>query len=132
MATDAYDRHEADAVVGETNFGGAMVQHVIKTCRPRTNFVKVTASRGKAQRAEPFSALYEQGKVRHVGYLNELEDELAAFSTYGYTGAHSPNRADAAIWALAALFPALVKAPKKTNAEKAEAHALHSDLGWMG
>ena len=132
VATDAYDRHEADAVVGETNFGGAMVQHVIKTCRPRTNFVKVTASRGKAQRAEPFSALYEQGKVRHVGYLNELEDELAAFSTYGYTGAHSPNRADAAIWALAALFPALVKAPKKTNAEKAEAHALHSDLGWMG
>lgn len=132
VATDAYDRHEADAVVGETNFGGAMVQHVIKTCRPRTNFVKVTASRGKVQRAEPFSALYEQGKVRHVGYLNELEDELAAFSTYGYTGAHSPNRADAAIWALAALFPALVKAPKKTNAEKAEAHALHSDLGWMG
>ncbi len=132
VATDAYDRHEADAVVGETNFGGAMVQHVIKTCRPRTNFVKVTASRGKVQRAEPFSALYEQGKVRHVGYLNELEDELAAFSTYGYTGPHSPNRADAAIWALAALFPALVKAPKKTNAEKAEAHALHSDLGWMG
>lgn len=132
VATDAYDRHEADAVVGETNFGGAMVQHVIKTCRPRTNFVKVTASRGKVQRAEPFSALYEQGKVRHVGYLNELEDELAAFSTYGYTGPHSPNRADAAIWALAALFPALVKAPKKTNAEKAAAHALHSDLGWMG
>ena len=132
VATDAYDRHEADAVVGETNFGGAMVQHVIKTCRPRTNFVKVTASRGKVQRAEPFSALYEQGKVRHVGYLNELEDELAAFSTYGYTGAHSPNRADSAIWALAALFPGLVKAPKKTNAEKAEAHALHSDLGWMG
>ena len=132
VATDAYDRHEADAVVGETNFGGAMVQHVIKTCRPRTNFVKVTASRGKVQRAEPFSALYEQGKVRHVGYLTELEDELSAFSTYGYTGAHSPNRADAAIWALAALFPALVKAPKKTNAEKAEAHALHSDLGWMG
>lgn len=132
VATDAYDRHEADAVVGETNFGGAMVQHVIKTSRPRTNFVKVTASRGKVQRAEPFSALYEQGKVRHVGYLTELEDELAAFSTYGYTGPHSPNRADSAIWGLAALFPALVKAPKKTNAEKAEAHALHSDLGWMG
>jgi phage terminase large subunit-like protein len=131
VACDAYDRHQADAIVGETNYGGAMVQHVIKTCRPRTNFVKVTASRGKAQRAEPFSALYEHGKVRHVGYFNELEDELAAFSTYGYIGAHSPNRADAAIWALAALFPALVKAPKKSPEEKAAAHDMYHDQGWM-
>lgn len=115
VATQAYDSHEADAVVGETNFGGAMVGHVIKTCRPRTNFVKVTASRGKVQRAEPFSALYEQGKVRHVGYLTDLEEELAAFSTYGYTGKGSPNRADAAIWALAALFPAIT-APRTNHA----------------
>ena len=115
VATDAYDRHEADVVVGETNFGGAMVKYVIQTCRPRTNFSMVTASRGKAQRAEPFSALYEQGKVRHVGYLSELEDELAGFSTYGYTGEHSPNRADAAIWALAALFPAIVMPKKDTK-----------------
>lgn len=64
---------------------------MIKTCRPRTNFVKVTASRRQVQRAEPFSALYEQGKVRHVGYLNKLEDELTAFSTYGYTGPRSPE-----------------------------------------
>lgn len=130
VATDAYDNHAADAIVGETNYGGAMVEHVIKTCRPRTTFIKVTASRGKVQRAEPFSALYEQGKVRHVGYLRELEDELIAFSTYGYTGDRSPNRADAAIWALAALFPGIVK-QKKTPAEKAEAHQIHSDHGWM-
>lgn len=113
VACAAYERHGADAIVGETNYGGAMVQHVIKTCNQRVNFVKVTASRGKAQRAEPFSALYEQGKVRHVGYLNELEDELAAFSTYGYTGEHSPNRADAGIWALAALFPQIVQPRQK-------------------
>jgi phage terminase large subunit-like protein len=131
VATDAYDRHEADAVVGETNYGGAMVQHVIKTCRPRTNFVKVTASRGKTQRAEPFSALYEHGKVRHVGYLNELEDELAGFSTYGYTGEHSPNRADAAIWALAALFPGIVK-EKKEKKEKPPANNYAHAQGWMG
>jgi len=117
VTTDAYERHEADAVIGETNFGGAMVAYVIKTCRPRTNFVKVTASRGKVVRAEPFSALYEHGKVRHVGYLTGLEDELAAFSTYGYTGANSPNRADAAIWALAALFPGLISDRKKTWTE---------------
>jgi len=132
IATDAYDRHEADAIVGETNFGGAMVAHVIKTCRPRTNFIKVTASRGKAQRAEPFSALYEQGKIRHVGYLHELEDELAAFSTYGYTGEHSPNRADAAIWALAALFPQVVKPRREVKKDINNYRPASGLTGWMG
>lgn len=114
VATDAYDNYSADAVVGETNFGGAMVKYVIQTCRRNTNFKMVTASRGKAQRAEPFSALYEQGKVRHVGYLSELEDELAGFSTHGYTGGSSPNRADALIWALAELFPSIVTPRNKS------------------
>ena len=132
VATDAYDRHQADAIVGETNYGGAMVEHVIKTCRPRTTFIKVTASRGKTQRAEPFSALYEQGKVRHVGYLRDLEDELVAFSTYGYTGANSPNRADAAIWALAALFPGIVKTPKKEAKKDNDVHQMNDSLSWMG
>jgi hypothetical protein len=108
VATSAYDRHAADVIVGEINFGGAMVSHVIQTARPRTNFKMVTASRGKAQRAEPFSAFYEQGKVRHAGDFRELEDELLAFSTIGYTGSGSPNRADAWIWVLAELFPAMV------------------------
>lgn len=132
VATDAYERYEADAIVGEVNYGGAMVQHVIRTCRARTNFLKVTASRGKTQRAEPFSALYEQGKVRHVGYLSELEDELAGFSTFGYTGEHSPNRADAAIWALAALFPGLVS--KKSEKEKPRAISMphNNSTAWMG
>lgn len=109
VATDAYDRHKADAIVVEINFGGAMCVDVIRTAKHNTNIKQVTASRGKVVRAEPFSALYEQGKVRHVGYLNDLEDELSGFSTYGYTGEKSPNRADAAIWALAALFPVIVK-----------------------
>ncbi len=110
VATSAFERHSASCVVGETNFGGAMVQQTIQVARPRTPFKKVTASRGKVQRAEPFSALYEQGKVRHVGMFPELEDELAGFSTHGYTGAKSPNRADALIWALAELFPAITAA----------------------
>ena len=109
VACSAYERHSADAVVGETNFGGAMVRFVIQTVRPSTNFREVTASRGKVQRAEPFSSLYEQGKVRHVGHFPELEEELQAFSTAGYTGPKSPNRADAILWALAELFPAIVK-----------------------
>jgi phage terminase large subunit-like protein len=100
-------------VVAETNFGGAMVTQTIQVARPRTPVVKVTASRGKHVRAEPFAALYEQGKVRHVGLFPDLEEELAAFSTHGYVGAKSPNRADALIWALAALFPAMVRSTQK-------------------
>jgi hypothetical protein len=80
MATDAFDRHAADCIVGETNYGGDMVRATIQTARARTPFKKVTATRGKHVRAEPFSALYEQGKVRHVGMLTKLEDELCAMS----------------------------------------------------
>ena len=117
IAASAYDRHAADIVVGETNYGGAMVEHVIRTARPRTPFKMVTATRGKAVRAEPFSALYEQGKVRHVGEYRDLEDELTAFSTAGYTGERSPNRADALIWALTELFPGMVRDKSKKTHE---------------
>lgn len=112
VATSAFDRHEADVVVGEVNYGGAMVGQTIATARLRTPFKQVTASRGKHVRAEPFSALYEQGKVRHVGQFVQMEDELCAFNTAGYLGDGSPNRADALIWALSELFPAMV-APRK-------------------
>jgi phage terminase large subunit-like protein len=67
----------------------------------------VTASRGKAVRAEPIAALYEQGRVAHVGdRLGALEDEMLSFSTTGYQGAGSPNRADALVWALTWLMQA--------------------------
>ncbi|MGE0349823.1 phage terminase large subunit [Hydrogenophaga sp.] len=115
VAVEAYMRHQGDVIVGETNFGGGMVKHVVQTAaskaETRVHFKMVTASRGKVQRAEPFSALYEQGKVRHAGLYPKLEDELCAFSTGGYTGPKSPNRADAHIWALAELFPAMTKPP---------------------
>jgi phage terminase large subunit-like protein len=112
VATTAYDRHAADCIVGETNYGGAMVKNTIQVSRPRTPFKGVTASRGKYVRAEPFSALYEQGKVRHVGRFVQLEEELAGFSSAGYTGGKSPNRADALIWGLAELFPGMIKSTK--------------------
>lgn len=112
VATSAFDRHQADLIVGEANYGGAMVGHVIQTARPKTPFKLVTATRGKAVRAEPFAPLYEDGRVRHVGYFRELEDELVGFSTVGYTGQGSPNRADALVWALAELFPGLVSQRK--------------------
>lgn len=126
IATDAYDRHKADTVVGEINYGGDMVRATIQTARPRTPFKRVTASRGKALRAEPFSALYEQGKVRHVGLFPQLEDELTALSTTGYTGTGSPNRADAVIWALAELFPGLTAAPKQERKPRERNFAGHS------
>lgn len=117
VATDAFERHEADTIIGEINFGGAMVQHVIQTARRRTPYQKVTASRGKVQRAEPFSALYENGKVRHVGQFPDLEEELTSFTTYGYVGGDSPNRADALIWALAGLFHGIVNPQRKEDQE---------------
>lgn len=119
VATSAFDRHQADIVVAESNYGGAMVQSVILAARPRTPFKMVTATRGKHVRAEPFSALYESGKVRHAGMFADLEDELTAFSTVGYTGQGSPNRADALIWALAELFPAMVTPRKEAQPVKA-------------
>jgi Uncharacterized conserved protein len=109
VATDAYDRHEANLIVGEDNFGGAMVKFTIQTSRPNTPYKAVKASRGKHVRAEPFAALYEQGKVCHVGYFRQLEDELTQFSTMGFLGKKSPNRADALIWGLTELFPSLTK-----------------------
>lgn len=124
VAVDAYDRHDADVIAGETNYGGAMVQYTIQTVRReqgsrRVPYKEVHASRGKAVRAEPIAALYEQGKVRHIGYFRELEDELSGFSTVGFLGDNSPNRADALIWALTELFPGVV-AGKKVKRDRSE------------
>jgi predicted phage terminase large subunit-like protein len=123
VAVTAYDRHDADCVVGEVNYGGAMVEATIQTARRekgqrRVPYKAVTATRGKVVRAEPISALYEQGKVRHVGYFSELEDELTAFSTVGYLGGNSPNRADSLIWGLTELFPGVVSGPRGKEAIK--------------
>lgn len=108
VATVAYERHKADRVVAEGNFGGAMVEHVIQTARPHTPFKKVTASRGKVVRAEPVASLGEQGRIRHAGYFPELEDELCSFTTTGYVGERSPNRGDAYVWAFTELLGGIV------------------------
>lgn len=110
VVTSAYERHDADVVVAEINYGGAMVKQVIQTARARTPYKEVKASRGKVVRAEPIASLVEAGKVRFVGMFNELEDELSGFTTNGYIGERSPNRADAFVWAFAELFPGLVAA----------------------
>jgi len=118
VATTAFDRHDADAIVAETNYGGAMVKMVIQTSRPRTPYQPVSASRGKAVRADPIAALYEEGKIRHVGNFPELEEEMAGFTTFGYIGDKSPNRADALVWACTALFPGATKKQEKQIVHK--------------
>lgn len=114
IATDLYDTLGANCIVGEINYGGAMVEHVIQTARSKTPYKMVTATRGKHVRAEPLSALYEQGRIRHVGYYPELESELVDFTVNGYVGENSPNRADALVWAFTELFGAIVR-PKANN-----------------
>jgi phage terminase large subunit-like protein len=111
----AYEEFKADRVIAEINFGGAMVEFVLKAAGRNLPVKVVTALRGKAQRAEPIAALYEQGRVSHVGCkkdqsiefpndLAELEDQLCQMTNYGYTGDGSPDRLDAAVWALTELM----------------------------
>lgn len=100
----AYNVHRADRVVGEVNFGGDMVENTIHTVAggDRVSFEAVRATRGKAVRAEPISALYEQGRVHHVGQFGNLEDEMCSW-VLGETG-ESPNRMDALVWMLTELM----------------------------
>jgi phage terminase large subunit-like protein len=136
IACDAFERNQADCIVGEVNYGGAMVESTIQTARKangqrKVPYRAVSATRGKVVRAEPISALYEQGKVRHVGYFRELEDELSGFSTVGYVGNGSPNRADALVWALTSLFPGIVKGERK-KVEYDHRQQGRGAQAWMG
>ena len=90
----------ADRLVAETNFGGAMVSQVIKTCDATVAYKEVKASRGKVARAEPVAALFEQGRMSLVGGFPELEDEMVLMTSTGYVGDKSPNRVDALVWAV--------------------------------
>lgn len=117
-AVDAYNRHRADAIVGETNFGGAMVEHVIRTQRGSNNvrYKGVVASRGKVVRAEPIAGMYEStpnlmAVVHHVGTLPSLETQMSQMTSLGYVGDGSPDRVDALVWALTELMIAPRRAP---------------------
>ena len=103
-AVVAFHQYRADCIVAESNFGGEMVRATIQAADRDVPVRLVTASRGKAVRAEPISVRYAQGQVHHAGRFAKLEDQLCAFSSYGYSGSGSPDHADAAIWALTHLF----------------------------
>ncbi|SFF76880.1 terminase family protein [Methylobacterium sp. yr596] len=132
-AVAAYHEFEASRIVAERNYGGAMVEHVIKAAGSGVAYREVTASRGKSVRAEPIAALYEQRRVKHYGDLADLEDQMCQFTTTGYIGERSPDRADAAIWALTDLFPAIAKPePKKTPKPATRPGFAPSPTSWMG
>lgn len=101
---DAYYRHKADRIVAERNYGGEMVAHVIRSIDPNVPVKLVTATRGKAVRAEPVAALYEQGRVKHAAAMPELEDQMIMMTSSGYTGEGSPDRLDGLVWALTELM----------------------------
>jgi phage terminase large subunit-like protein len=97
-AVIALDEFEGDRIVAEVNNGGDMVELTVRTVRTSVPYRAVRASRGKRVRAEPIAALYEQGKVHHVGALPELEDQMCSFVPEGND--KSPDRVDALVWAL--------------------------------
>ncbi len=92
-----YEELKADRVVAEVNFGGDMVEHVIRTIDPSISYRAVRASRGKAIRAEPIAALYEQQRIHHVGYLADLEQQMASWVP---GEGDSPDRVDALVWSM--------------------------------
>ena len=122
----AYDKWSADAIVIEINQGGDMVRHTLESVRPGIRIIEVRATKGKHVRAEPISALYQLGRVSHVGTFDKLETQMCQVTSAGYQGDGSPDRVDAMVWAMTELFPKLNRQkPKKDHRENVSA-------SWMG
>ena len=109
-AISAYRAHRADRIVAEVNNGGEMVEATLLMIEPNASFAAVRASRGKVTRAEPVAALYEQGRVYHLGAFPRLEDQMCAFTANAHgdfntrSAGYSPDRVDALVWALTDLL----------------------------
>jgi phage terminase large subunit-like protein len=102
-AVAVFRRQQADTLVAEVNQGGDMVRAVIRGVDAAAPVKTVHATRGKWLRAEPVASLYAQGKVKHVGALPALEDEMADFGLNGLSAGHSPDRLDALVYAVTEL-----------------------------
>jgi phage terminase large subunit-like protein len=99
-AVSLYREFEADRIIAEKNQGGEMVEAVIRAADRNVPITLVHASRGKLVRAEPISALYEQGRVHHIGRFDKLEEQMCMFSTDYDRKNGSPDRMDALVWGL--------------------------------
>jgi phage terminase large subunit-like protein len=94
-AINTYHRHDADRLIGEVNNGGDLIETVIRQKDRNISYKAVRASKGKYTRSEPVVALYEQGRVHHVGVFPELEDQMV---TWTVDADFSPDRMDALVW----------------------------------
>ena len=112
IAIATYRAHCADRIVAEVNNGGEMVEATLRMVDPNVPFAAVRASRGKVTRAEPVAALYEQGRVHHLGAFPQLEDQMCGFARDMHgnldlrAAGNSPDRVDALVWALTDLLVA--------------------------
>ncbi len=102
VAIAAYKARGASRIVGEVNNGGDLVESNLRAVDPNVSFRAVRASRGKFIRAEPVAALYEQGRVHHVGSFGALEDQMCMWTPQG--NERSPDRLDALVWAVVELL----------------------------
>jgi phage terminase large subunit-like protein len=101
-AAEAWDAQE---VVAEKNQGGDMVESVLRAAAFGLPVKLVTATKGKAARAEPIALHFEAGRARLAGHFPDLEDQLCGLTYTGYEGpGKSPDRADAMVWAMTELF----------------------------
>lgn len=121
-AISAFDMYEADAVVAEVNQGGAMVEAVLRAERPTLPVIQVHASRGKVTRAEPVAALYEQGRISHVGAFPELEDHMVLFTPNGIESSITADDVDALVWAFTELFPSMLSHQMRDEDEEGSFH----------
>src|SRR5262249_35643307 len=109
-AIAAYRAHRADRIVAEVNHGGEMVEATLRVIDPNVPFAAVRASRGKIARAEPVAALYEQGRVHHIGAFPQLEDQMCGFAPASdealglRSAAHSPHPVPPLVCALTDLL----------------------------
>lgn len=100
LAINALEQNKGDRIVGETNNGGDLIETILRGIAPEVSYKGVHASRGKVTRAEPVLALYERGKVKHVGQLDKLEQEMTSWDP---SSSLSPGRIDAMVWAVTEL-----------------------------
>jgi Terminase RNaseH-like domain len=127
LAITVYATHGADRIVAEVNNGGDMVGATLRMIDPNVAFTAVRASRGKVVRAEPVAALYQQGRVHHIGTFPQLEDQMTNFTSDIDRAAagYSPDRVDALVWAFSELLVEPMKSAGiyelyRRNAEAAE------------
>jgi phage terminase large subunit-like protein len=107
-AVSLYHELDADRIVAEKNQGGEMVSAVLRAKDRNVPITLVTATRGKVVRAEPISALYEQGRIHHVGRFDKLEDQMCLFTRdVDRSPGNSPDRVDALVWGLTSMFEKL-------------------------